>query len=69
MKAQMVITHIQSGKRWTGEQQDLSEDEFNETKDTILSNLSTLRYIESADGDILPGDFIRNHCVLTIIKS
>ena len=69
MKAQMVITHIQSGKRWNGEQQDLSEDEFNETKDTILSNLSTLRYIESADGDILPGDFIRNHCVLTIIKS
>lgn len=69
MKAQMVITHVQSGKRWAGEQQELTEDEFDDVKDTITSNIGTMRYIESADGDILPGDFIRNHCVLTIIKS
>jgi hypothetical protein len=68
MKAQMVITHVQSGKRWAGEQQELTEDEFLDLKDVITSNITTMRYVESTDGDILPGDFIRNHCVLTIIQ-
>lgn len=68
MKVQMVITHAHSGACWKGEQQDLTEDEFIDLKATITSNISTMRYIESADGDILPGDFIRNHCVISLRK-
>jgi hypothetical protein len=68
MKAHVVITHIQSGKQWTGEQQELTEDEFLDLKNTIIDNISYMRYVESAEGHILPGDFIRNHCVITFNK-
>lgn len=68
MKAQMVITHVQSGKRWASEAHELTEDELFDMTYTMKNSLAHLQYVESVNGDILPGDFIRQHCVITFIK-
>lgn len=68
MRGQMVITHVQSGKRWANDVQEVDEDTFLGLKNTMKDHLANMQYIESANGDILPGDFIRQHCVITFIK-
>jgi hypothetical protein len=68
MKAQMVITHVASGKRWCNDPQEVDEATFEEMRATLKANISDLNWMESAQGDILPGDFIRQHCVITLCK-
>lgn len=63
MKVKMVIMHVQSGKCWVGEQSEVSEKDLEEVKTSIKENLSSLTYID-VDGDIIPGEFIRQHCVI-----
>lgn len=65
MKVQVVITHVQSGKRWAGGAQALNDEELNDLKQMFKDNIGEMRYIVTDEGDLLPGDFIRSHCVIS----
>lgn len=66
MRVKMQIIHVQSGSRWTGDASDLTEDELVLMQDSVRGSLKHVNYIE-LDGTILPGDFIRQQCVITFI--
>ena len=63
MKMQMCIMHVQTGQKWEGEYVEVTEAELEEAKDAIKQNIGNITYIE-LENDIIPADFIRNHCVV-----
>jgi hypothetical protein len=63
MKVQMVIRHIVTGEFWVGERVELTDLQAEEAKTAIKDNIDKLSFIELND-TILPGDFIRNHCII-----
>lgn len=67
MKEQMIVMHVESGKQWSTGYTEVTTDKLGELKEFIKSNLSSLGYLE-IDGDILPGDFVRNHCILRFLN-
>ena len=64
-KCTMTITHVQSGRTWSGEATELTAEELEIINQGMKDNISSLNYIELA-GTILPGDFVRNHCIIFI---
>lgn len=66
MKMQMCIMHVQTGLKWNGEYVEVTESELNEAKEAIKQHIGSLTYIE-LENDIIPADFIRNHCVIRFI--
>ena len=68
MQVQMVVVHVQSGREWVGEQSEISVEDLEVAKNAIKEHIVKVNYIELA-GYILPGDFIRNHCVITFQKA
>lgn len=63
MKMQMEIKHVQSGQKWHSEPTEVTQEEFETADSAIKENISKLTYIE-LEGNILPGEFIRNHCII-----
>ena len=63
-RTRMVVTHVQTGKVWNGELVTAeSKEEFDEMVDAFKGNISQMTYMCFQD-TILPGNFIRNHCVI-----
>ena len=67
MKVKMVIMHVVSGHIWSGDATELTEDELEQAKASIKDNIGNFTYIELGE-TILPGEFIRQHCVITFRK-
>lgn len=68
MKFKMCVTHVQSGSTWVGEESDVTLREFDKDIATIKDNLKEITVMQLGNV-ILPGDFIRNHCVIEFIES
>jgi len=68
MKIQLQLRHIQTGHTWLGENVESTQEEFDELDAAIKTSISALTYLE-LNGDIIPGDFIRQHCSLRFIKT
>jgi hypothetical protein len=64
MIVRMIVKHVSSGLEYYGDASDeITEKEFEEMKDYIKNHLSSITYLE-LNNTILPGDFIRNNCVI-----
>lgn len=68
IKVKLVVTHIQTGIKFDGGWQEIEPDGVSEVKSAIKDNLQELTYLELGD-TIVPGDFIRNHCVIDILTA
>lgn len=55
-----------TNKVWLNPPTEMTQAEVDEATEAIKEAIGELTYIE-VDGDILPGDFIRQHCVLRFI--
>lgn len=66
MKVQMRVVHVQTGRVWLTEAGDATQAEIDEMSAAIKETIAQLTFIE-IDGDILPGDFIRQQCVIRFI--
>jgi hypothetical protein len=66
MNIRMEIEHVQSGRKWIGEASDFTSEELEEAKQAIKENIKHITYVELGT-DILPGDFIRNYCVIRFV--
>ena len=66
MKVNMRVTHVQSGIKWVGEESELTQEELDEAIDICKSNLKAVTSMQLGNA-ILPGDFIRNHCVIRFL--
>jgi hypothetical protein len=64
MKMQIEVRHVQLGHKWHSEVVEVTQEEFAAATAVIKESLDKLTYLEM-DGDILPGEFIRNHCVIS----
>ena len=69
MKVKMVIHHMPSGHIWVGDESDeVTEEDFELVKTALKEQIANLTFIELGE-TIIPGELIRQHCVITFQKS
>lgn len=66
MKIKMRVTHVQSGSSWVGEESELTQEELDAAMEVVKHNLKGINSMQLGNA-ILPGDFIRNHCVIRFL--
>ena len=67
MKFRVNIYHVGNGSVWYGAWCE-GEDELVKVQETLKENIASLRYMVLADDVLVPGDFIRNHCIIMYEK-
>jgi len=66
MQVQLRIQHVQTGKTWVNPPTEMTQEEVDLAAIGMKESLADLTYIE-VEGDVLPGDFVRQQCVLRFI--
>ncbi len=64
MKVKVILTHVQTGICWYGEEMEVDQDTFDTLKGQLKDNISNMQYFEAQGGTIVPGDFVRMQCVI-----
>ena len=64
MKYKIIITHAGSGMRSESEWTEGTQEELDEVKDGVKSNLNEMKYLEIGD-DVWPGDLLRSSAVIS----
>jgi len=67
MNAQIIVTCVRTNAIFSGEIVDISPDEYESTFQSIKESLTNMSYIQLKDM-IIPGNFLRNECVLQFRK-
>jgi len=67
IKVQAIVTHVATNRKFECALTEVTLEEMIAMVDEIKDSIADLTYLD-VGGTILPGDFIRNHCVIEILK-